>query len=1495
MRYFYIVFLLLVFGCGSKEKNILYEQLEFHPGPRIVALNTHEGYSVNPFTGDSIRPIITSSGESVITGVPVPARGRVIDPNSVDMPVIVPAGKPTMVPAHLNLDNIPGAFPRVPLDIKSLSKIPAKLDPIFTQEKRMEADTSSLIKLRRALGRPVPSRQPEPVKALPPLMKDNARSNIKYLDVEHGLSSTNLIALLEDSGGHIWIATQQKGISMYDGETFTHFTEKEGLWSNYVTSIMEDKQGNLWFGTQGGISIYDGCSFDHIPLKEDSLNVVVWSMLEDSSGHVWFGTDKGLFVYKGDSLMHLTERDGLINNHIWSVVEGKDGLIWVGTIGGVSLYNGRTFSHLTQNEGLTSNRIWCLLKDRQGRIWMGTDVGVNMYDGDSIIHITEKDGLIHNVVRTIREDSQGNIWFGTLKGVSKFDGGSLMHITEDEGLNSHRIRDVMEDSQGNIWFATEDGGISIYYGKTFTYFSREDGFRELGMLSFLQDKNNNYWFGAWGSGVSMYDGQYFRHFTQAEGLIQNAVFCILEDRLGNLWFGTFDGLCKYDGNAFTHFKKSQGLSGDIIRALLEDRNGNLWIGTSGAGLTRYDGEVFTYYSENEGLVDNRVRAILEDHLGNLWVGTLNGVSMYNGEAFVHYTEKEGLGNQSVSCMLEDSRGNIWFGTDGGGAYMFNGSSYIGFTQLEGLSNNYVTSLVEDYKGHIWITTKHGLNRVTFDTENLEVSGTGEFDPKPLVHVYNLMDGLKSAEFIASGALVDKQHRIWWGSPKGVVVLDPDHIEKHDAVPVIQLTRVDINGQFVDYRQEEMQGKSKLYFTGVNRFHNYPLDLELPFTHNRLTFYFTANDWFASQNLRYAYKMEGLDEQWNSPATDAMADYRNMPPGQYTFQVKAIGAAEKWSEAFEYSFRILPPPWFKWWALVIYASMLILLIRWYRGFLIRREKIKTNLKIKEAEVKKMQELDLMKSRFFANISHEFRTPLTLIQGPLEEMRNKIPMKEERTIHLFQVVKRNVKRLQELINQLLDISKLETGNVSLQVASGNLIEYIKTIILSFLSLAEHNEVQYAYVLPEDEGMGFFDSDKLEKILINLISNAFKYTPSGGSIRVFVRFMDISGDPMHDKVEIRVEDTGKGIPGEQLSKIFDRFYQVQDSDSTKTEGTGLGLALVKELVDLYRGNIQVESETGQGSTFVVTLPVSAEHFRHEEIIADHAETAEKKGSLETAYAYKSSTDGEFPELSFPTGAKANPLILIVEDNDDLREYITRILGDSYRFIAASNGKVGLDRAREYIPDLVISDVMMPDMDGIEMCKRLKIDERTDHIPIVILTARADRSSKLEGLETGADDYLIKPFDSEELEVRVKNLLEQRRRLRDKFRMEFLRSEPELRLPSDQLFLNRLIDIFKQHYSDPDFKIPQLSGKLNLSQSQVRRKTLALSGYTPNEFLRYYRLKKAAIYFRSGHKNVAQVMYLVGFNNQSYFARCFNKLFGMTPSQFIAAQRNQPASHHA
>jgi ligand-binding sensor domain-containing protein/serine phosphatase RsbU (regulator of sigma subunit) len=950
-------FFLLIFSCNKNNSTNEENGPALFPQPKSYSLNTKEGYKINPVTGDSVKPILNSLGDTLKTGVKIPAKGKIIHPDSVSKPKVVRAvTEPVEVNAHPNRHKIPKNLTAIKVNNDSLTKILlkeiSKNDTSHYILNSINAKVKTGIKIP-VIGKKVKIIKPKSTPALPLRMKDNAIANIQYLDVDQGMSSSYVQCVLEDKSGNLWFGTSGGGVSKYDGESFVHFTEKEGLSNNYVLSILEDKSGNLWFGTNGGgVSKYDGGSFSHFTEKEGLSNNIVWSILEDKSGNLWFGTyGGGVSKYDGESFVHFTEKEGLSNNYVWSILEDKSGNLWFGTNGGgVSKYDGESFVHFTEKEGLSNNIVWSILEDKSGNLWFGTSGGgVSKYDGESFVHFTEKEGLSNNYVRSILEDKSGNLWFGTYGGgVSKYDGESFVHFTEKEGLSNNIVWSILEDKSGNLWFGTYGGGVSKYDGESFVHFTEKEGLSNNYVWSILEDKSGNLWFGTNGGGVSKYDGESFVHFTEKEGLSNNIVWSILEDKSGNLWFGTSGGgVSKYDGESFVHFTEKEGLSNNIVWSILEDKSGNLWFGTSGGGVSKYDGESFVHFTEKEGLSNNIVWSILEDKSGNLWFGTYGGgVSKYDGESFVHFTEKEGLSNNIVWSILEDKSGNLWFGTNGGGVSKYDGESFVHFTEKEGLSNNIVWSILEDNSdshrnGSIYLSTEKGISEIK--SENL-VENTDKNKSSNLKYTINInikQDGLKGLDFYANSAFIDSKNRAWWGSGKGLEMLDLNKFKISQKIPQPVLKQIDINENFIDYRNINDSLGNEIEFNGVQRFQNYPLNLELPYDKNHLTFHFSAIDWAAPHKIQYQYKMEGLDENWSNPNKETKVDYRNLPYGTYTFKVRAIGESQIWSKPFEYTFTIHPPWWHTKWFRVCYVScfvlLLYLLFRWRTSSLRERQK------------------------------------------------------------------------------------------------------------------------------------------------------------------------------------------------------------------------------------------------------------------------------------------------------------------------------------------------------------------------------------------------------------------------------------------------------------------------------------------------------------------------------------------------------------------------------
>lgn len=859
----------------------------------------------------------------------VEAKGYVVPKDSMAEPTVIPVdesklkkvqvGKPKVVPDNLNV--YPVVDPKAVLLGKPRVCTPGK-------------DTFSLPKTIAAIHNPVIVKQPKSIPSLPFRMKDRATSCIQYLDVDEGMISSYVYSILMDKCGNLWFGTTG-GVTKYDGKSFTHFTEKEGLGGKLVTSILEDKNGNLWFGSRGGgVTKYDGKSFTYYTPKLGLCSDYIFSMLEDKSGNIWFGTNGGgACKFDGKYFTNFSAKDGL-SDYVLSIIEDKNGNIWFGSVNEeVVKYDGKVFTHYSARVGLSSYFIVSLLEDIKGNIWFGTNgAGVCKFDGESFSYYTDKEGLSNNDVRTIFEDKNHDLWFGTAGGgVNKYDGKYFTHYTEKEGLSSNYVYSVIDDESGNLWFGTDGGGVSKFRIKSFLHYTNDVGLSHFNVKSILEDRSGNLWFSTAGGGVNRYDGKCFTHYTEREGLLSNNVRSIIEDKNGNIWFGSNDGACKYDGSYFTYFIFREGLGNNSIVSMFEDKKGNVWFGTQEGGAIKFSGKHYTYYAAKEGLSNNVVISIIEDKAGNLWFATDGaGVIKYDGKFFTHYTKKEGLSNNSVVSTLEDKAGNLWFATSGGGICKFNGDYFTHFTENNGLGSNDVSSIIEDKNGKLWFGTNSGLNYFDPSGEIVDTAKRNneiyQFNPK--IIVLQKEDGLKSDVFNRNSVIVDGKNKIWWGTGKALSVIDMNRFKFYEKSPEINLETIYLQGNFVDFNNilndssTSADVLSKIIFADVAKFYNYPINLELPFNINHLTFHFIGIDWNAPHKIKYQYKLEGLDDDWSNLTSENKADYRNIRSGKYTFKIKAIGAAGKWSKTFDYEFVIHPPWWRTWWAYSSYAIILI---------------------------------------------------------------------------------------------------------------------------------------------------------------------------------------------------------------------------------------------------------------------------------------------------------------------------------------------------------------------------------------------------------------------------------------------------------------------------------------------------------------------------------------------------------------------------------------------
>jgi signal transduction histidine kinase/DNA-binding response OmpR family regulator/ligand-binding sensor domain-containing protein len=1253
----------------------------------------------------------------------------------------------------------------------------------------------------------------------------------------------NIWHIIEDKNHNVWIATT-RGFSMYnrESETFTNYritrSGKSAIKSSYaIYSLYPDKDDYLWVCSDDGVYRFHTPSENIKKIYEDESKFI-WDIFIDRSERCWFISQNGLLLYDirqqalEPFILRPDKSERINNQQIRSMLEDGPGNIWIRTLDAIYCYNQdlelKYCLEHTHPYPLNYSNQWLtkeMFVDNTGSIWFYSPDGINQ-----IIHKRENfrsyvpDTTSFDLgVRCIHLENKNLIWFGTNTGISSFDRTNniiQLHygIQGWESGFPHAVNTMYLDSENTLW-------IGMIYEGLLSMVISEDGQRRF--RKHLPESIDSTRLDQYG----LYN-------------IKN----IFEDSRGRLWIGVYPErfLQYYDRKDNKLFRLVDNPAAKFKlpeRAMIRHQTGSdtLWaIGSSGVYKIILP---FTKIAEDLVMPENVIKCELIDHSGQ------------------HSNFSEWV-NESY----KDSTGNIWLGTNqhllkisenGMQGEDDNECRIKYYTVNQGLSSNNVQSILPDDKDNLWIGTDYGLSKFNIRSETFTN--------------YFIRHGLPSNTFWSGSSDIGKDGEMFFGCHAGMISFYPDSISVNQHVAPVRITDIRINNQLLQ------PGKSDVLKNAIN----FANKIELRHNQNNLSFGYAILNYYQPELNQYKYKLEGFNDDWIFAGNKAIVDFTNLDPGKYTFRVAGSNNDGVWNEeGASLQIIIRHPPWQTWYAYLVYGLLLAGIILWYRRFMINRAKLRLAVEIEKVEKQKVQEIDQMKSRFFANVSHEFRTPLTLILGPLEKTDNNKSGNISFSRDLVSAMRRNARRLLLLINQILEISKLETGKISLQVSRGDLVGFVRKIVLSFLSLAESKNIEYTYEFPETSGEFYFDPEKLDKILINLISNAFKFTPEGGEVKIGYKYIIPDGIDYPVWVEISVSDTGEGIPNEHLDRIFNRFYQVSDSAQLDNIGTGIGLALTKELVEIYRGEISVESRVGTGSTFKVKLPVSKDKFLEDEIGDPFKD--EKYPKL-TGTEMTPHDEQETDSVKDPEYLKDKPVLLVVEDNPDMVNYISGILADQYWILTAGNGNLGFEIAIDRIPDLVITDLMMPEMDGVEMCRKMKEDERTNHIPVIMLTAKADRDSKLEGLKTGADDYLIKPFDSEELQVRTQNLIEQRKRLKAAFMEEFriisLDQNPEVQ--EDRL-LNRILDILKENISNSEYNVENIGEELYMSRAQVFRKIGALTGSSPGDLLRVMRLKKAAELLLAGNLNIAQVMYEVGYQTPAYFARRFREYYGMNPSEF-------------
>nr|WP_044655497.1 two-component regulator propeller domain-containing protein [Bacteroides acidifaciens] len=1316
---------------------------------------------------------------------------------------------------------------------------------------------------------------------------------LQHLDVEDGLSNNYVTDITQDKRGCLWVATEG-GVSRFDGKRFKVFNaSNSGITGNSLNALHYDGvTDKLWIGAKNGLSLLDCATQQFEPLTfPDSIrlyNIAEIKQASDSS--LWIVNHYENIVHhnyhNGQNTIYSPRNIPGLPNSFHTVLDDGKGNLFIGHAQeGMSIVNLKTnsvknYRHDANNsKALPGNSVYCIHIDHYENIWVATNQGLALFNPMTeefvaFRHISDDPhSLVADHVYAIKE-IDGILWIGCdTGGVSLLDLRSLTFMNPDRlqfrnitvtydshGISSGNIRSLFHDSFGNVWIGNYSTGLDFISRRQPAFqllpYNIDHGpvIKHKSVWSIYTDSKQQIWIGSENELALFKDNRLKKIINIAPYLTRSyAQVCAIIEEDNCLLLGMFDdGLLRL--NTMTNQVDRIHLERDNtdVNSFYKDENGKIWIGTE-YGLYSYNkGEARNEEEINRQIDNLSVYGIQTDKQGKLWVGTFgNGVHIFDKEKkkIAQLIDRQGFCSNAVSQLYVDSHDGMWVATRNGIGYIKDTGHLDQFETYQydqGLEDTFVRALQEDRAGNIWLSTNNGISRWNKQTRRFE-----NYDFHNGIPQGNFMD--RAADIIISDDL------LYFGSLNGVCYFHPQEVIGEDKITSLHI----IECKGLSTQIESRKGEVLLPATDM---------IELPYNRNSFRVSFSVPDYSQSGLVEYAYLIEGLEDNWTNTLGENQVTFRNISPGEYTFKVKARLRNQEWDDDHIASLKVCihPPLWLTWYAKTLYVLFVFGSVFIWLRFYKHKVLLESSLELEKKKSQNEQELNNERLRFYTNITHELRTPLTLILGPLEDLINDTNLPAFYAGKI-KIIHDSAFRLLNLINQILEFRKTETQNRKLTVAKGDLGSLVTEIGLRYKELNRNVKVQFHIRIETEQTRLYFDSDVITTILNNLLSNALKYTPEG-EINLILRSIH-SDDNLY--TEIVVSDTGYGIETQVLPHIFDRYYQAEGKH--QASGTGIGLALVKSLADLHEGLLNVESEVGKGTIFVFRLLTENTYPD-----ALHKEEKTETGIME---------DTEYIEEK--TDADIRPMILVVEDNDDIREYISASFSANFRILSAANGKEGWEQAQTSIPDIIISDIMMPVMDGIELCKKIKEDVCTSHIPVILLTAKDSIQNKEEGYESGADSYLTKPFSARLLNSRVRNLLDSRKKLAALIasRAKELKPENELepiglnKLDAD--FLSRFTSIVEDNLSMDELDMSFMKDKMRMSHSTLYRKIKGLTGMSGNEFIRKVRLKNSLRLLMEEGNNISEAAYASGFNDLGYFRTCFKEEYGMTPSEYIKQQR--------
>ena len=1347
----------------------------------------------------------------------------------------------------------------------------------------------------------------------------------KFYSTDKELSNSLINAVYQDRKGFIWIATEN-GLNKFDGTRFSIYrhnaTDSTSLKNNYVRTLFEDSRGNFWIGCINGLQRYDRATDNFhelfISRKDGRKNPHITSIIERRNGDLWIATSgQGAISLKKNSNpasfhieTELTDRIG--SNYLNVIFEDSRQNLWIATEEkGLYRYSpeSKELKSYKAPYHIAGDDVSAICEDAHGQIFVGT-LTKGLFRLSSRQEGNFEPVLYQNRmnlnIRTLIIDTRGKLIIGTDgEGVKEYQ--PQQDIIVDSEINAgpfdfskSKVHSLIEDKDHNLWLGIFQKGLILVPGisNKFDYY----GYKSIHnntigsscVMAIHTDEQATIWIGTDNDGLYAINdqGKQLRHYTHQAGNPQSVpgtILCLYEDSNQELWLGSyFDGLARMNKQTGTCQDATSLLQGNLnagkpkVSCIIEDKNKNLWVGTYGSGLYKINlpTQHVTYYestrNENDDWSINRlpndwISYLLEDREGMIWIGTYKGLAVLNPQTdnFINYKKQNNLlPGYVVYSLLESSNGEIWAGTSEGLVCLNKDRlTPVLFTTADGLPSDIICGLAEDEKKNIWISTHQGISKLN--------------PPEKKFINYYAGDGLQGNEFTRTAVFKDKRGKIFFGGTNGVTAFYPQDITEIKKEMNVLITGFHVANRPV--KKGDKSGNNVITDTAV-------MDTEqftLAYNENTFSIDFSVLEFSNPDRISYQYKIKELGDEWIStqPGTNRVT-YSSLKPGKYTFSVQARDH-NNFSNIRTVTIAITPPWYQTWWAKVIWGCLGALLIYALTMYILSRIRHRQEV----MRQKHMEQINEAKLQFFINISHEIRTPMTLIISPLEKLLAEHSEKQP----VYLMIYRNAQRILRLINQLMDIRKLDKGQMHLKFRETDIVGFINDLMQTFNYQAQKKNITFTFE-KELEGADslkvWIDLNNFDKVLMNVLSNAFKYTHEGGNIEVSLKtgHNDAYRGALKDYFEIDITDNGIGIDKNKIEQIFERFYQI-DNDMTQSNfGTGIGLHLSRSLVELHHGIIKAENrEDGQGTRFIIRLPLGSNHLKAEEL-----ENPEETGSEPTISQlpkdsiYETEEENKTNEYRKPK-AKTRYRVLIVEDDEEIRRYTRSELDSDFRIYECTNGREGLETILKEKPDLVISDVMMPEMDGITLCRKIKQNININHIPIILLTAKSKAEDQIEGLEIGADAYIVKPFNTELLRTTISNLIANRERLRGKLVGEQQVEEKITKIEmksNDEILMSKVMKTINDHLADPTLNVEMLAANVGMSRVHMHRKLKELTNQSARDFIRSIRLKQAANLLREKNLSVSEVAYATGFSNLSHFSNTFRDFYGISPSEYKEQQ---------